>query len=47
MKPALSTPRWQRALLWAAVAVMLAAVFAAYLNPHMAVDLATRVWSCF
>lgn len=42
-----STPRWQRALLWAVVAVVLAAVFAAYLSPHMAVDLANRVWSCF
>jgi len=25
----------------------LGAVFAAYLNPNLAVDLATRVWSCF
>ena len=25
---------------------MLAAVFAAYLNPHFAVDLANRVWAC-
>ena len=28
-------------------AAALAAVFAAYLNPHFAVDLANRVWSCF
>ena len=28
-------------------AAALAAVFAAYLNPHLAVDLANRVWSCF
>ncbi|MDO9073116.1 MAG: hypothetical protein Q7U73_07605 [Rubrivivax sp.] len=41
------TPRWQRPLLWTAVAVVLAAVFVAYLNPHLALDLATRVWSCF
>lgn len=25
----------------------LLAVFAAYLDPHLAVDLANRVWSCF
>jgi hypothetical protein len=25
----------------------LAAVFAAYLNPHLVVDLANRVWACF
>jgi hypothetical protein len=25
----------------------LAAVFMAYQNPHLAVDLANRVWSCF
>jgi type II secretory pathway component PulM len=47
MKRGLPTPRWQRALLWAAAATVLAAVFAAYLSPHMAVDLAARVWSCF
>lgn len=39
--------RWQRPLSWAVVALVLAAVFAAYLNPHLALDLATRVWSCF
>ena len=39
--------RWQRPVLWLAVAVVLGAVFAAYLNPDLAVDLATRVWSCF
>ena len=27
--------------------VVLAAVFAAYLNPHTMVDLANRVWACF
>jgi hypothetical protein len=26
---------------------LLAAVFAAYLSPHLAVDLANRVWACF
>jgi hypothetical protein len=30
-----------------AVAATLAGVFAAYLNPHLVVDLANRVWACF
>ena len=34
-------------LAWAAALVALAAVFAAYLDPHVVVDLANRVWSCF
>lgn len=36
-----------RFLAWALVAAVLAAVFMAYLSPHLAVDLANRVWSCF
>jgi len=36
-----------RAAAWLAVGVALAAVFMAYLNPHLAVDLANRVWACF
>mgnify|MGYP003437582648 CR=1 FL=1 len=28
-------------------ALVLAAVFLSYLNPHFAVDLANRVWACF
>jgi hypothetical protein len=36
-----------RALAWAGALLMLAAVFAAYLNPHLVVDLANRVWACF
>lgn len=36
-----------RLLLWCASAAVLAAVFAAYLNPHLAVDLAARLWACF
>ena len=28
-------------------AAALAAVFVSYLNPHLAVDLANRVWACF
>jgi hypothetical protein len=27
--------------------VVLLAVFMAYLNPHLAVDLAGRLWACF
>ena len=37
----------RRAAGWIAAAAALAAVFAAYLNPHAMVDLANRVWSCF
>lgn len=42
--------RWQRAravAMAALAALALAAVFSAYLSPHLAVDLAARVWSCF
>lgn len=41
MKPGL------RILAWAGVAAVLAATFAAYLSPHLVVDLANRVWACF
>jgi hypothetical protein len=34
-------------LAWLAAAVVLALVFAAYLSPHLVVDLANRVWACF
>ena len=40
-------PNLARAGLWAAVLAGLAAVVAAYLNPHLTVDLANRLWSCF
>jgi len=40
------TRTW-RALAWTAVALALAAVFVAYLNPHLVLDLASRVWACF
>ena len=33
-------------LLKAAAAVVLALVFAWYLNPHFVVDMAARFWSC-
>lgn len=36
-----------RAATWAAAAAALGAVFVAYLNPHLMVDLANRVWACF
>jgi hypothetical protein len=35
-------------LMWGVVAVLaLAGVFMAYLNPHLMVDLANRIWACF
>jgi hypothetical protein len=39
--------RARRTIAWAAAALALAAVFAAYLNPHFVVELANQVWSCF
>ena len=36
-----------RIALTALVLLVLAGVFAAYLSPHLVVDLANRVWSCF
>ena len=33
--------------LWAAALTALALVFISYLQPHLAVDLANRVWACF
>ena len=40
-------PRWMHAAAWVLALAALAAVFAAYLNPHLAVDIANFVWSCF
>lgn len=40
-------PTTQRLLIWCAVLAVLAAVFVSYLNPHLVVDLANRVWACF
>ena len=40
MKPA-------RVAAWTAAALALAAVFAAYQRPNLAVDLANRIWACF
>jgi hypothetical protein len=36
-----------RPLAWSAIALTLAATFAAYLRPGLAVDLANRLWACF
>lgn len=38
---------WRRAALAAGVGAALAAVFAAYLQPGLMLDLANRLWSCF
>ncbi|MEI8266505.1 MAG: hypothetical protein WCI59_12260 [Betaproteobacteria bacterium] len=43
-RPALSM---RRLVGWTVAAVVLAAVFASYLNPHLALDIANRVWACF
>jgi hypothetical protein len=40
-------PRGARIGLGVLLAAVLAAVFLSYLNPHLAVDLANRVWACF
>ena len=37
----------RRTLVWAAVGAVLAAVFAAYLRPELALTLATQLWNCF
>ncbi len=36
-----------RLALWAAAILALALVAMAYLNPHLMVDIADQVWSCF
>ena len=38
---------WQRAALWALVAVVLAAVFMLYTQPDFMVRMADHVWACF
>jgi hypothetical protein len=43
----LRTTRALRAAAFAVAGVALGLTFAAYLNPHMAFDLANRVWACF
>jgi hypothetical protein len=39
--------RVRKSIFFGVAAAALAAVFAAYLDPHLAVDLANRLWSCF
>jgi hypothetical protein len=35
-------------IVWGVVAALaLASVFMAYMNPHLVVDLANRIWACF
>jgi hypothetical protein len=41
------TMNLKRALLWAGLAVALLLVFAAYLQPDVAVTLANQLWNCF
>ena len=36
-----------RVIAWTAAGLALAAVFTAYLSPHLAFDLASRAWACF
>ena len=40
-------PTSMRLAAWAAAVAVLLAVFAAYLDPHLVVDLAGRLWACF
>jgi len=42
-----SPARWRKPLAYAVALLVLVAVFVAYLNPHLAVDLASRLWACF
>ncbi len=41
------TPMARRAALMLLAAAALAAVFAAWLAPHMVVTLANQIWACF
>lgn len=36
-----------RLTLWAAACIVLGLVAMAYLNPHLMLDIADQVWSCF
>ncbi len=37
----------KQAVGWVAVGAALGLVFMAYRNPHLVLDLASRVWACF
>ncbi|MDT7835233.1 hypothetical protein [Aquabacterium sp. OR-4] len=39
--------RMTRLALWFVAGLLLATVLLAYQNPHLAVDLANQLWSCF
>jgi hypothetical protein len=39
--------RQARIASWTAALLVLAAVFAAYLNPHVMLALANQLWACF
>ena len=48
MKPGLKTQRsTRRAVTWAVLGAVLLLVFAAYLQPDVAVTLANQLWNCF
>ena len=40
-------PVLMRSMMWAAVTIVLLAVFAMYLQPDFLVLLATQIWLCF
>jgi hypothetical protein len=40
-------PSMRRLVGWTVAVAVLAAVFASYLDPHLALDVANRVWACF
>ena len=40
-------PRWRKPALLAAALLVLGLTFAAYLQPGLMLDLATRLWACF
>lgn len=42
-----ATRPWLRRAGMAAALLVLLAVFMAYLSPHLAMDLANRLWACF
>jgi len=43
----LARSRLRRTLAWGAAAVVLALVFASYMNPRLMVALVTQAWNCF
>jgi len=43
----MSTRQIRRWFAWLLVGGVLCAVFLSYLNPHLMVDLANRLWACF